>query len=112
MPSGLTPRPPAAVGAVYIGRVEKVTGATAFVVIPDLGGPSYSYGPARYPDHLKPAAVTGSTDPDGPLNQDSPHTHAAGVAGRALTAGDPVLVALLANRAGTRDSVVILTRLA
>lgn len=34
---------------LYLGTVEKVTGNTATVIVPELGGPSYAYGPARYP---------------------------------------------------------------
>lgn len=86
-----SPRSSAAPSTLYIGRVAKVTGATATVIIPELGGPTYTYGPARTPEY-DPTATVGPTRP--------------------LAAGDPVLVGLLASNTGNRDTVVIVARLA
>ena len=102
------PRRPPTPATLYLGTVSKVTGTTATVVIPELGGPGYSYGPARFPDHLAAGAATSSVDADAG-GTDPAHTHHPG---RPLAAGDPVLVGLLATRTGTRDAVVILSRLA
>lgn len=104
-PAGGTP------ATLYLGTVSKVTGATALVVIPELGGPSYTYGPARFPSELldRNAGAAGTTSTGATSDGDPLHTHTYG---DPLKAGDPVLVGLLATRTGTRDAVVIVARLA
>lgn len=105
MPSLGQPRRPVggAPTTLYLGTVSAVTGTTATIIIPELGGPAYAYGPARIPDYLAAGAATELGEAG--VEQ---HTHPL----RPLAAGDPVLVGLLATRTGTRDVVVVVARLA
>lgn len=87
---------------VYLGRVRRVQGSTAYVEVPRLA-PGFEY-PARYPAELAGAStLAGSAG--GAYDGAPSHTHGL----RRLAAGDEVAVAFLE---GGRDELVVLIRLA
>lgn len=92
---------------IYVGKVTKVDGATAYVEVPRLA-PGFEY-PARYPATPRNVAAVGGhthSTPSGGSGSAGGHDHAQPPS---VAVGDEVAVAFLE---GGRDELVVLVRLA
>lgn len=98
-----TPDRSAGGGAIYVGKVTRVTGATCYVEVPRLAE-GFELGPCRYPAELAGAdTLAGSAG--GAYDGAPSHTHPL----PPLAPGDAVAVAMLEN---SHDDAVVLVRLA
>lgn len=86
---------------IWRGRVTRVVGNTAFVVIPRLS-PGREYGPAEV---AQGPWTAGATTEDAVSGADPAHSHGTGVD---LAKDDRVIVGFIEGRA---DEVVIIARL-